>query len=79
MALVAYMAVIRHPQSRDLLAGLLWPESDQTTARSNLRRTLYRVQRAIGQGFLQASQETLVIAVEADLWLDVTAFEGTRY
>ena len=76
MALVAYLAVSRHPQSRDFLSGLLWPECDQTTARSNLRRTLYRVQHAIGEGFLHASEETLVIAPDADFWLDVTAFEG---
>ena len=75
MALVAYLAVTGRPQSRDLLAGLLWPESDQTTARSNLRRTVYRIQRSIEPTFLLVSQETLAISAEVGFWLDVTAYE----
>lgn len=75
IALIAYLAVTKHLQSRDHLAGLLWPEDSQITARSNLRRTLYRIQHVTGSGFLQVFQETLGISPEADLWLDVMDFE----
>jgi predicted ATPase/DNA-binding SARP family transcriptional activator len=40
IALLAYLAVTRQPQSREALAGLLWPEYDEATARMNLRRDL---------------------------------------
>jgi DNA-binding SARP family transcriptional activator len=74
-ALVAYLAVKDKPQSRDLLAGLLWPESDQSTALANLRRTLYRVKKALGEEFLNARGDTLGIADGLDFWLDVRDFQ----
>ena len=40
IALLAYLAVTRQPQTRDALATLFWPELDQTHARAALRRTL---------------------------------------
>lgn len=75
MAMIAYLAVTERPQSRDFLAGLLWPESDQTTARSNLRRTLYLIQQKVGDGFLTVSNENLEISPEADFWLDIKDFQ----
>lgn len=41
LALLAYLAANPHPQARDRLAALLWPESDQAQARASLRRTLH--------------------------------------
>jgi DNA-binding SARP family transcriptional activator/pimeloyl-ACP methyl ester carboxylesterase len=75
MAMIAYLAVTERPQSRDFLAGLLWPESDQTTARSNLRRTLYLIQQKVGEGFLRVSNENLEISPEAHFWLDLKDFQ----
>lgn len=75
IALFAYLAITKHAQSRDHLAGLLWPEDDQISARSNLRRTLYRLQHEIGVGCLQVSQETIGISPETDLHMDVQEFE----
>jgi len=40
VALLAYLAVVQRPTSREGLAALLWPESDGTDARNALRRTL---------------------------------------
>ena len=39
-ALLAYLAVSGKSHSRDVLATLLWPENDQSSARAELRRTL---------------------------------------
>lgn len=75
MALLAYLAVTRHPQSRDFLATLLWAENDPTTSRSNLRRALYRIRHAIGIGYLQISADTLWIDPGADLRTDIQDFE----
>jgi len=41
MALLTYLAVTKGEYSRDELATLLWPESNQSSARASLRRTLY--------------------------------------
>ncbi|MGC2295217.1 MAG: AAA family ATPase [Candidatus Dormiibacterota bacterium] len=40
VALLSYLAVAGPTQGRDRLASLLWPEADDTRARSALRRTL---------------------------------------
>lgn len=40
---------LRGPQSRGALAGLLWPDSPEDRARSNLRTSLVRLRRALGE------------------------------
>lgn len=72
VALLAYLAVTGRPQRREVLAALLWPESDQSKARASLRRTL----SAAGQ----AGPALLIRRGEIELdpgrsWSDVTAFE----
>lgn len=74
LALVSYLAVAGQPQSRDFLAGLLWPESDQTTARANLRRTLYLIQKKAGHDVLVVSKDNLGISPSSSFWLDVKLF-----
>jgi DNA-binding SARP family transcriptional activator/pimeloyl-ACP methyl ester carboxylesterase len=75
LALLVYLAVTRRAHSRDALATLLWPDSDQRRARANLRRTLHRLNRALGPGILEATSEAIGLAPEADLWLDIEAFQ----
>jgi DNA-binding SARP family transcriptional activator/pimeloyl-ACP methyl ester carboxylesterase len=74
LALVSYLAITGQPQSRDFLAGLLWPESDQTTARGNLRRTLYLIQKKAGHDVLVVSKDNLGISPSSSFWLDVKLF-----
>ncbi|HMQ34547.1 MAG TPA: BTAD domain-containing putative transcriptional regulator, partial [Chloroflexaceae bacterium] len=74
LALLVYLAVSRQPQSRDTLATLLWPDSDQREARANLRRTLHRLGQAIGDDLLATSAETVGVAPGAPLWVDSQAF-----
>lgn len=40
LAPAAYLAVERRPFSREYLATLLWPESDQQSAQANFRQML---------------------------------------
>ena len=48
-ALLAYLAVeADRPHHRDALAGLLWPEVPDSTARNNLRQALANLRQAIG-------------------------------
>ena len=73
-ALLAYLAVEGKTQSRDALATMFWPDSDQSNARASLRRTLYQVNKAVGSDVIEATAETMSLTDEADIWLDTAVF-----
>ena len=75
LALLVYLTVTGQPQSRDTLATLLWPESDQREARGRLRRTLYRLRDEVGADVLVVSSDTIHLHPPADLWIDCTDFQ----
>lgn len=79
IALLAYLAVndIGHPTekySRESLSALFWPDYDQVRAFSNLRRTVWEVHQAIGEGWLIASRESLRLNPDREIELDVARF-----
>ena len=73
IALVAYLAVTRQSHTRDALAGLLWPEYNQSRARAALRRTLSSLGKARAEGWLHADRESVDLAGDT-IWVDVTRF-----
>ena len=76
MALLAYLVVTKGEYSRDDLATLLWPESDQSNARAGLRRTLYRINRTIDKAILTTGRDTVRLdPKKADIWTDVGLFQ----
>jgi predicted ATPase/DNA-binding SARP family transcriptional activator len=86
VALLAYLAVTRRTHSRDALATLLWPESDQGSARAGLRNALAALRKGLGEGSLDVDREHVALVPAASphgelvepsgqgLWLDVDAF-----
>ena len=61
-ALLAYLVLnpdVLHP--RDKLAGILWPDSGEPSARSNLRQALWRVQRILGKDTLRSDRTSLAL------------------
>jgi predicted ATPase/DNA-binding SARP family transcriptional activator len=74
MALLAYLAVTKQAHSREALATLFWPEFDQSRALANLRRTLWILNNALGEGWLEVDAETAALRSKTDIWLDVDAF-----
>ena len=74
LALFTYLAVTQLPHSRDTLATLFWPESDQRSARASLRRTLYQINQALEAELLAVSSDVVTVAADADLWIDVVVF-----
>jgi DNA-binding SARP family transcriptional activator len=74
-ALLAYLAVTQQSHSRDALASLFWPEDNQSKARGNVRRTLSRLNQALGKGWLEIDQENAALSPQADLWLDIDQFQ----
>jgi DNA-binding SARP family transcriptional activator/predicted ATPase len=74
MALLVYLAVTRQAYSRDALATLFWPESNQQEARASLRRMLYRINQTLEMEILLAARDTVAVNPRVDLWLDVADF-----
>ncbi|HET9588054.1 MAG TPA: tetratricopeptide repeat protein [Anaerolineales bacterium] len=64
---------------REKLAGLLWPDSFEETARNNLRHALWRVRKALKSAssvsYLQANDLAIAFNTSTDYWLDAAALE----
>jgi DNA-binding SARP family transcriptional activator len=58
---------------RDRLAGVLWPDSAESSARKNLRNAVWQLRKAIGDGYLLADKETVAFNVDAPHNLDIAA------
>jgi DNA-binding SARP family transcriptional activator len=70
-ALLAYLSLNEHPQSREKLAALFWPEFDQSRAPANLRRSLASLHASIPGDWLEAERDRISVRTDADLWIDV--------
>src|SRR5215213_4935880 len=80
IALLAYLAVNNAEHgfqrySRELLSALFWPDYEQAKAFSNLRRTIWEVHQALGEGWLIAERETVALQAEAEIDLDIARFQ----
>jgi DNA-binding SARP family transcriptional activator/tetratricopeptide (TPR) repeat protein len=74
IAVLALLAVSGREQSRERLAGQLWPDSDGAHARGSLRRTLSVTAAAVGEGL---SITRSAVALRPGLVrVDVTDFEA---
>jgi DNA-binding SARP family transcriptional activator/predicted ATPase len=65
VALLAVLALEDHPHSRARLASLFWPESDETRARSTLRRTLSVTAAAVGEAL---DVDRNAVRLKPDAW-----------
>lgn len=61
---------------REKLAGLLWPEANESNARSNLRHALWRLRKAIGDEYLITDKISIAFDAQAGYWLDAALLEG---
>ncbi len=71
-SLLAYLVL--NPDTkhrREKLAGLLWPDSEEANARSNLRHALWRLRKAIGDEFFVADKVTISFRAFDDCDIDV--------
>lgn len=73
------LLVLRHPEpiERARLAGTLWPDSEETKARYNLRRSLNNLRTVLGPDALrliEPAPHTLGLTLEG-AWTDLTAFD----
>jgi DNA-binding SARP family transcriptional activator/predicted ATPase len=79
-ALLAYLVFgTERPHRREKLAGLLWPDWPERSARTNLRRALANLRQVISDHqatlpFLHISRQTIQFNSASDAWIDVAAF-----
>lgn len=76
IALLAYLATTGEPQTRERLAGLLYPDYDDAHARGALRRTLSTLRHAVGDEWLVTDREWIGLRSGPELWLDVAQFQA---
>ncbi|MCB8979015.1 MAG: AAA family ATPase [Ardenticatenaceae bacterium] len=68
------------PLPRELLAALFWPDESESTARNNLRQSLFRLRQLLGdldestQPYLLVTRQTVQFNPKSDFALDVQQF-----
>ncbi len=80
-SLFAYLVLNRErAHTRDLLAGMFWPEFDDSRARRRLSQALWQIRTALGEdaadGYLIGGADTVRFNPEAEFTLDVDDFEA---
>lgn len=76
LALVIYLAETKGAVSRDALAALLWPENPDQTARTRLRRLLYRIEEMLGQRVFETDRTSVRWSSTLELTVDTHLFEA---
>src|SRR5512143_2389657 len=79
-ALFAYLVLnAGKAHRREKLAGLLWPDSSEENARSNLRHELWRLRKAVDgerESYFVADDLTVAFNPQGEYFLDVHRLEG---
>ena len=79
LLLVYLLIEADQPHRREKLAGLFWPERSDSDARTNLRRALFNLRRALptpsgDTPYFQITRQTIQDNPQADIWFDVREF-----
>lgn len=76
-ALLAFLVMNRSGQHRrEKLAGMLWPDSDESSARSKLRYALWQLRNSVGDNYFSADKITISLDPDVDIWLDCDNFQN---
>jgi DNA-binding SARP family transcriptional activator len=68
-ALLVYLAVTGTGHSRSALAGLLWSDLPEATARANLRLVLTKLRRVLPE-YLDVTRQAVALAAGRPVWVD---------
>ena len=69
------------PHRREKIAGMLWPDTPDDTARKNLRHELWRLRKALGANqtipteYIVSEDVTIQFNAQTDYWLDLAHME----
>src|SRR4051794_3457015 len=72
--LLGWLALHPGLQPRSEVAGRLWPEVLDESARASLRTALADLRRDLGDGYVVANREEVGLA--GDVWVDAAAFDA---
>jgi predicted ATPase/DNA-binding SARP family transcriptional activator len=75
ISLLVYLVITKQPHTREMLAGLFWPEEGQSIALGNLRRALYRITHTCNEELLIATRHTVELNNQVPIWTDVGQFQ----
>jgi DNA-binding SARP family transcriptional activator len=81
-SLLAYLIAHRHTApTRDLLAGMFWPDMSEAQARRRLSHALWQIQSVLSEagrldGYIQASPTTIRFNADRGAWVDVDEFDA---
>src|SRR5512138_2882761 len=82
-SLLAYLILSAGtPHRREKLAGLIWPDSLEETARDNLRHTLWTLRKALPPKptveYLLSDDLYITFNASVDYWLDAALLEDLK-
>lgn len=75
-SLLAYLLLnqgVHH--RREKIAGLLWPDSEETKARNQLRYAHWQLRKVVGDQYFESDKISIAINPEADFWTDVSQID----
>src|SRR5579871_5257336 len=75
LALLIYLAEARGAVARDVIATLLWPDGSRETTLARLRRTLHRIELALGEVVFETDRASVRLSAALDLKVDSHRFE----
>ena len=77
-SLLAYLLLnTGYTHRRTKLAGIFWPDTSESNARSNLRHALWHIRKAIGHDYLLTDNVSVTFDINSDYWLDAAVLERT--
>jgi predicted ATPase/DNA-binding SARP family transcriptional activator len=74
--LLAYLALTESVQSREVLAGLFWPDSTQKQALAALRTTLWRVKSSGLEDWITLDRNEISLNTHRNIEVDVLKFKS---
>ena len=76
IALLSYLAVMQQPQSRDSVATLLWPDSDQQRSRAALRTVIAELRKMPISNFLDIDRQVIGFRADDNFYVDIHEFHA---
>jgi len=76
LALLCYLAVNDWPCSRDVLAGIFWPECNDRRARAGLRQVLFTLNETPVAEWIESDRDLISLRRDARLWIDAVRFNA---
>ncbi len=74
--LLAYLALTGIGQTREMLAALLWPDSNQKQALAALRTTLWRLKSAGLENWITLDRDEITLDLHKGIEIDVIKFQN---